>query len=689
MRALVTLSGDPFYLVFAKLFFSHQDDFVFLKPDVSFTLSVMKSPFLLLASACVALGQATVVERLYETNDEDLPLIGIIAVEDYQKATAEVERLQRQLDAVQRKNVEGENVALMVAEQKQLVQKLRKQLNDAKQVSGGKEAEMGADFAQREEVLVNQVNRLERERAQATEQLRNRVATMRAELGQVASGWEQKLFAVEEERDSAVEKNQKYERDWEAARQAWEKSVASWDQDIARAIQSVRIAEAQKAVANTARLAADWEAERELLVAEVEGSELKRAKDNEAWKKSVDDWRQRAAAAVRTSNVKNAQAAVANTAQLSKAWQDERNDLEAQVKDMSASLAKLEGQLGVRGFENQQAEVLRLGLKTKSRALEDLGTDATRLARQWKSEREESRRELDAMRDLYKSTAKDVKTRDQRVRQLDSELAKKNKALDELAIEAGKLSESWTGQRGGLQQKIATLEKQLAQVQNKLKDAVKKEKAAQSQFKKVTAEKMGLLSEVEKEQENDLQVSNKLASQMKVATVLQEQLALAKLQEGKLKTDFEELKEKVAGLERSAADYQSQKEADAEALSALKAELQQEQQDHAATKRELASANEMVEKTRAEADNLKKKSQELEGQLASAREELVVARKEADSNQKLQTQATAKAEQVQNLEGQLGRLAVAQQELEGTLMTTLGDFERIAEILHPIEGKNC
>ena len=648
-----------------------------------------KSLFLLLAGAPLAFGQATVVERLDGTNDEDLPLIGIIPTEDYQKATAEVDRLQRELDAIQKREVKGEKMAVLLTEQKQQVQTLRKQLKEAKQVGADKERTKNSGFVQREKALVERVNLMARERAQATKRLQQRIESLQADVDKTETGWEQKLQKAEEERDLAVEKNAEYLRKWEKARDAWKNSVAKWDQDVERAVRNAQIAEAQKAVANTARLAADWQAERELLVAEVEESELTRAKENEAWKESVDDWRQRAAAAVRASNVKNAQAAVANTAELAKAWQAERNQLEAQVKKMSGALANLEGQLGVRGFEEKQAEVLRLGLVTKSRALEDLGTDASRLARAWKNEREESRRELDAMRDLYKSTAKDVKTRDQRLNQLDAALAEKNQALDELATEAGKLAESWSGQRGGLQKKIADLEQKLAMVQNKLKEAVKKERNAQARVKKTNEEKMGLLSQVKKDQQNDLQVSTKLATQLKLAGDMQEELAMAKLQEGKLKTNFAKLREEVGGLKRSAAEYQSQKEADAQALAALRAELEQELKNHSATKRELASANEVVKKTRAEADTLKKKAQQLEGQLTSARQELAAARKDAEANQKLKTEAAAKAKQVANLEDQLGRLAVAQQELEGTLISTLGDFEKLQKSYINLKAKSA
>ena len=725
-----------------------------------------KSVFLLLATAPLAFGQATVVKPFDEDQNEGLlSPIGIIPTEDYQKATAEVKRLQSELDVLQKKSEQRKEVAGVVAKQRKQVQALRNQLQEAEQ--GDKLKKMEHEFARREKALVKTVNLMERERAQMTQRLKSEMTLMQEEFTLTQNAWGEKLQTVEQERDLAVEQNLAYQLEWEAARQAWEKSVERWDEEVANAIRSAQIAEAKKAVANTARLAADWQAERENLMAEVEKSELKRtkgtaevkkaaaktarlaadwkaereqlmakvaeseqmrtnedaevkkavadteklaadwqserenlmaevaeseqmrAKDNEAWKASVEDWRQRAAAAVRTSNVKNAQAAVANTAQLAKDWQNERNQLEAQVDEMSANLAKLEGQLGVRGFEKKQAEVLRLGLTTKSRALEDLGTDAARLAVSWRNEREESRRELDAMRDLYKSTARDVKTRDQRVKQLDNALAQKNKALDELAIEAGKLSESWTQQRGGLQQKIANLEKQLKQYQTRLQAAVKKEKDAQSRLKDMNKEKQGFLSQVKKDQENDRLLSTKLATQLKTAGDLQEQLSMAKLQEGELKSNFGKLRREVDQLKSSVNDYRSQKEADAEALAALQAELEEERSKHAATERQLVLATETVKKSQAKENQLKQRAQSLEAELAAARKELATARKAAQANQNLEKDAMAKAKQVENLEDQLGRLAVAQQELEGTLISTLGDFEKLQKSYIELKAKSA
>lgn len=53
----------------------------------------MKRVFPLLASAHLALGQATVVTCFDEEHDHGFSSIGIVPIEDYQKATAEIERL--------------------------------------------------------------------------------------------------------------------------------------------------------------------------------------------------------------------------------------------------------------------------------------------------------------------------------------------------------------------------------------------------------------------------------------------------------------------------------------------------------------------------------------------------------------------------------------------------------------------
>lgn len=643
----------------------------------------MKRIFPLLVSAHLALGQATVVTCFDEEYDLALPPIGIIPIEDFQKATAEVERLQRELDAVQKKQSNIKNVGAVVAEQKKMVQALRHQLKAAEH--GDKQQDKKADFAQREKALVEKVNAMEHERAQATERFQKRVAGLQTGFGRKQGEWERKLMSLEEERDAAIRKHEETELKWVQAEGEWKKSVAKWQKEVEQAVRKAQLAEAQKSVANTARLAADWHAERKELEAQVAELERMRTNESKAWEKSVADWQKKAESAIRTAQVKEAQEAVANTAHLAAAWQTERNALEAQVTEMSAKLVQLEGQLGVQGFEDKQAEVLRLGLMQKSQALESLGADAAKLAVEWKNEREESRRELDAMRDLYKSTAKDVKTRDQRVRQLDSALMEKSQTLELLAMEAAKLSESWKGQRGGLQKKVANLEKQLAACQGKLKDAVKKEKAAQSQAKKLVQEKKGLGGKAK----NESQLSAKLAEQLAVAADLQGQLVLAKQREGKLKADFSQLRNEVAELKNTVGDYKSQKEADAEALAALKAELKQVKGDYAASERNLASASAALKKTQGEAKQLKLKSAELAGQLDKARKELEVTRKQAAANQKVKAAADEKAAQVKNLESQLGRLAVAQQELEGTLIATLGDFEKLQKSYIELKAKSA
>jgi outer membrane protein OmpA-like peptidoglycan-associated protein len=304
----------------------------------------------------------------------------------------------------------------------------------------------------------------------------------------------------------------------------------------------------------------------------------------------------------------------------------------------------------VQGFEDQQAEVLRLGLAQKSRALEDLGADAARLATAWKKEREEARRDLDAMRDLYKSTLTDVKSRDQRVSQLDAQLADKDVALEALAKEATRLSGNWKEQRGGLQKKIAALEKKLSACQKQLQQKAK---------------------------QGDNGARSRLAEQLAVASDLQSKLALAKKREGTLKSSLMTLRDEVGKCKKEVLNFQSQKEKDAQALAVLRAELEEMKENYEVVERELAATTKALASSRSQRKNLQLKFDEVNAQLVQAQEQLKAARQQAEANKKAKVEAAEKAAQVKNLENQLGRLAVAQQELEGTLITTLGDFEQL------------
>lgn len=675
----------------------------------------MKRVIPLLASAHLAFGQTTVVTTLDEEFALDLPPIGIVPIADYQRATAEIGRLQRELDAALQKKALAKDVGAVVAEQKKVVQALRTQLKQAQKEEAGLLQDGQAQFAQREKAMVAKVNALEKARGVATAKFQQRIASLQSEIGRKEGDWKRKLMFAEEERDNARqalaqledervrerEDRKEWERsviswrretehvvraaqlkqaqdavantarlaaDWHAERKvlqtrvaelsrqqvedkkAWEQAVAQWQEQTRRAVRTANAQEAQKAVANTARLATEWQTEREDLTQRLKELKSLRAEENEAWKKAVADWEEKAKKAMRTASVKEAQSSVANTARLAQEWQAERTDLEEQVKEMSAKLAKLEGQLGVQGFEDQQAEVLRLGLAQKSQALTELGADASRLALEWQQERAHSRRDLDAMRGLYKSTMKDVETSDQRVRQLDAALAEKDAALEVLAQEATKLSGSWKEQRGGLQKKIATLEKKLASCQQKLGESAQQRKSASN---------------------------TKLAEQLAVVADLQSNLALAKKREGSLKSGLMTLREEVAKCKKEVLNFKSQKESDAKALASLRAELKEVKDNYAAAERDLASTSKALAGSRAQRKNLQIKFDQLAAELTKAQEELKAARQEAAANQKAKAEAAEKAAQVKNLENQLGRLAVAQQELEGTLISTLGDFEQL------------
>ncbi|WP_411846082.1 OmpA family protein [Roseibacillus persicicus] len=619
----------------------------------------MKKVFLLLAGANLAFGQSTVLTCFDDGHEQ--PMIGIVPVEDYQKATAEIDKLRVELDEALRGKAAARLENANAKGAGKTVQELRNQLKTAHQEMAKTLQKERGSFAEREKAMVAKVNQMEKERAKSTQEFQKRLAVLQADFGKRQGEWERKLMVAEEARDAAIRKLEESELIRVRDNEAWQKSVKAWQKETENAVRSAQMKEAQDAVANTARLAAEWEEERTRLQGEIRDVEQAVATQTAAWEESVAAWQSKTEKAVRAAQIKEAQAAVANTARLAKSWQSERDELEAQVAEMSKKLAELEGELGVKGFESKQTEVLRLGLTQKTKALEELGSDAARLAMEWRKEREDSRRELDAMRDLYQSTNKDVKTRDQRVRQLESRLSEKNQVLNALATEAENLSKSWQNQRGGLQKKIKGLEKKLADCQKQLEKSVGKDK---------------------KEDE-------RLAEQLRLAKELQGKLGLAKKREDELKTGLGKLKSEFANLKKEVGTYQSQKEQDAKALAALKEELKQSKEQHAAAQQELAETSKNLVAARKESEGLKSKASELEGLLLQARKDLEVARKAAAENQKAQARAAEKELQVKNLEQQLGRLAVAQQELEGTLIATLGDFEKLQKSYLELKAKSA
>lgn len=609
-----------------------------------------------LAGASLALGQTTVVDCF-----EDGPAvldIGIIPTEDFEKAQADIDRLKAELATARQESAQN-----LTQERK--------------------------GFANRQREMVARINVMEKARSQDVERFRARIAQMQAGFGQQQGVWEKRIMDAEQARATAVRELEESElirvRDYEA----WQKSVRDWELKAQQAMRTAQMKSAQEAVANTARLAQQWAAERKELEGQIEATQQARAADSEIWEKSVKDWETKAQQAMRTGQMKAAQEAVANTARLSADWQRERGLLEAQVEAMTAKLAKLEGALGVQGFEDQQTEVLRLGLTQKSKALEELGTDAARLANEWRKEREDAQRELLAMRDLYESSVTDVKDRDARITAMAQNLTRKNENLEALAIEAEKLSKTWSNQRGGLQKRIATLEGKLQACEQKLAAALAQEKAARQQGAALKQEKMGLLSQTQELAQEDRQTESKLAEQVALAADLNQKLGLAKQREEKLKQGLSAIQGQHTDMNKELAQYRQQKEKDAKTIAALRLELEKAKGQHAAAERDLAVTSKSLAGAQQKVAALQAQTLQLEGELQTAREELELTRKKAAAGAAAQDAAANQAAQVKNLEGQLGRLMAAQEELEGTLIATLGDFEDLQKAYVQLKAKSA
>lgn len=620
--------------------------------------TIMKFLLLGLAGATFAMGQTTVVDCFEE--GQAILDIGIIPTEDFERAEADIRRLQAELATM-------------------------------RQEWGKTLAQEKKGFAHRQQEMVTRVNRMEKARSQDAERFQARLAQMQAGFGKQQGEWEKRIMLAEQERATAVRELEESElirvRDYEA----WQKSVKEWEKKAQQAMRTAQMRAAQDAVANTARLAQEWTAEREDLQARLEAGQQARAADNQAWEKSVKEWEQKAQQAMRTGQMKAAQDAVANTARLSADWQAEREVLEAQVVEMTAKLAKLEGALGVQGFEDQQTEVLRLGLMKKSKALDELGTDAARLAIEWRKEREDAQRELAAMRDLYESSVVDVKDRDTRITAMAQKLASKNETLGALANEAEKLSKTWSNQRGGLQKKIAGLESKLQACEKKLAAALAKEEAARKQGAQLKQEKVALLAQNAEQPapQDERRNRSQLAEQVALAADLSQKLGLAKQREQKLKQGLSEIQGQHADMNKELAKYRQQKEEDAKTIAGLRGELQKAKEQYAAAERDLAQTGKSLAGAQQKVSGLQAQTKQLEGELKQAREELELTRKKAAAGQAAKAAANEKEAQVKNLEGQLGRMMVAQGELEGTLIATLGDFEKLQKAYVQLKAKSA
>ena len=571
-----------------NIFVRHLRFFAFSNVVSLFTLVfMMKRLFPLLASIQIALGQSTAITCFEHEHEEGQPIfdhIGIVPVEDLQKANAEIIRLKGELELIQ----------------------AQPKTNKLK------------DKNQEKPEMVDRINEMEKERAVTTERLKKSLAVLQL--------------------------------DFDKQQEAWEKSVADWQVQVQKSFRQAQIKSAQESVANTSRLAKEWQAERAELQNLLIESEQLRVQEAAAWEEAVATWQQKTEEAMRSANIEEAKSAVANTARLAADWQRERNQLEILVKEMSAQMVQLEAELGLKGFEEGQEEILRLGLKKKSKALEDISTDASMLAAAWRGERETARRELEAMRALYKSTARDVKTGDQRVKQLETSLTKKNNALIGLAEEAEQLTKSWNHQRGGLQKKLLELEQQLA---------VSQKKVGSSKDEK----KLALVADLEKK------------------------LVLSKEREGELRSGLAVLRGEVGKLKKGMLSFQEQRAGNEEELASLRAELKQVKNDYALCQQELEGVRKKLKMSNQEVVALKSKATELNEQLAQSHLELKTVRREAEANEKARLDAEANHQKVQVLENNLGQLAATHQVLEGTLLATLGDFEKLQKSYLKLQAK--
>ena len=148
----------------------------------------MKRVFPLLASAPLAFGQITT--NFDESEEGSLLGIGIIPVEDYQKAVSEIDRLKRELEVALRGQAAAQKAGVAAANQRKLIQNLRDQLKVAHQ--------------RQEKEMVAKVDAMEKERRKTTQSFQKQIASLQTDFGRKQGEWEKKLVFVEGQRDGAI-----------------------------------------------------------------------------------------------------------------------------------------------------------------------------------------------------------------------------------------------------------------------------------------------------------------------------------------------------------------------------------------------------------------------------------------------------------------------------------------------------
>lgn len=561
----------------------------------------------------------------YFQEGSQLPPIGIVPSGALAEAEAKIARLEKEIAALRAKGKAAPNG------QKDrtvaTIAALQKELNTTRKNFARKLEQQRNDFANREKGMVTRINKMEKERAELTNRFQKEMAMAQTDFGRRQGNLEKMVAAAETKQAAAARK--------------------------------------------------------------LEESEMTRIKDNAAWEKSNREWHKKVKLAVRTMQVQDAQDAVANTARLAETWQTERAQLEKQVNELTKDLAKLEGAMGVKSFQNNQTEMLRQGLQKKSKALQTLGDQAAQLAKAWRVEREESARELNAMKAQFEQATTEVKAHDKKVAVLEKTLAERNATLKLLTTEAEKLSESWKDQRGGLQKQIATLEGKLKACQKKLEVALASEKAAVKKGKQLTEQKQGLLSDTRDLAKEEDKVSHQLAEKVAIASDLQSKLFLAKKREGKLKADLATITKQQSSLSDEVARYQAEKKKDQKIIAELRDELKKSREQYAAAERDLAQSEAKLKSVRATVVTLREKGQAMTGELEKARAELAKAKTESKNEAGLKKVVEEKESRVQQLESQLSRLMTAQRELEGTMVGTLRDYEKLQKDYVLLESKTA
>ncbi|MEM9081689.1 MAG: OmpA family protein [Verrucomicrobiota bacterium] len=293
----------------------------------------------------------------------------------------------------------------------------------------------------------------------------------------------------------------------------------------------------------------------------------------------------------------------------------------------------------------------------KVRITQDAVANTARLAGEWREERASLQAEVERLNKEVKTLEGELNAKgfgNQQTEMLRQGLAEKKKELRELGEKAGGLVEAWKKERAHHKAKLARLEQENEKVTAVLK-------ARQAKFKEVQ-------ESLEKKSKSLTEFATKAEDASKKWAREREDY---EKQIGGLRVKLKEVQEElnqVEGQEKAAAELGAQLEREHQALLTHHVEHSEEVERE---RREQLIATQKMTKEFALAQ---KEKEELTGVVEKLSAELAA---NEGSLQEFQKKSVEEAERAEALALEMGRLVMAQEALEGTLRSSLADFEKL------------